>query len=88
VSGERKDNIYAFRRTTDEQEAIIICGRLFTSVYSEFNLDKNAWKNTYIKVKSAGNYLDFFSGENREIMTEQPVEDIFNPLPFSILIRN
>ncbi len=85
--GSKKENVYSFRRTYEDQEAIVTCGRLFTSIYPGLNLADGRWEDLSVKVINSGNYQDIFTGREITINNEVPVKELFSPFPVSVIIK-
>ncbi|MGI8892799.1 MAG: hypothetical protein ACR2GN_04995, partial [Bacteroidia bacterium] len=87
IMGSKKENVYSFRRTYEDQEAIVTCGRLFTSIYPGLNLADGRWEDLSVKVINSGNYQDIFTGREITINNEVPVKELFSPFPVSVIIK-
>jgi (1->4)-alpha-D-glucan 1-alpha-D-glucosylmutase len=85
--GNKSNNLYAIKRSFEEQEAIIVCGRILTSVYPDFILNKKYWQETFVNTNSTGNYLSIFHGNEVQIKSELAIDEIFRHFPISVLIK-
>ena len=87
VNGIKADHVYAFTRSFEDQQAIVMCGRLFKTFYPENKLEGNGWEETLILLDSPGEYKNVLSDEFIKMNKDVSLKDVFKLFPVAVLIK-